>query len=67
MKKECWFCGRKLMEEAPELGKGWFKCECGATDIELPKVAKVNVTYQGVPWSMWFSGGWYEAKEKGYV
>lgn len=40
MKKECWSCGRNLMEEAPELGQGYFKCECGATWIKMPKVAK---------------------------
>jgi len=36
--KKCWFCGRKLMQEVPEFGRGWFKCECGATWSELPKV-----------------------------
>lgn len=27
------------MEEALELGRGWFKCECGATWIKMPELA----------------------------
>ncbi len=35
---KCWFCDRKLMREALDLGIGWFRCEgCGATWTELPK------------------------------
>lgn len=39
---KCWYCGKETMEEAPELGMGWFKCsECGATWIKMPELAEV--------------------------
>ena len=36
--KKCWSCDRNLMQEAPELGEGWFKCECGATYIKQTRL-----------------------------
>ena len=64
---ECWFCGRKLMGEAPDLGAGWFRCECGATWIEVPKVAQSDVTFHGVPWSQILKGGAREARRLGLI
>lgn len=33
--KRCWCCQKNAMKEAPELGRGWFKCqECGATGVK---------------------------------
>lgn len=32
---KCWNCQKNAMKEAPELGKGWRKCqECGATEVK---------------------------------
>ena len=36
--KECPFCGRDALVEAPHFGKHWFECSnCGATHNVLPK------------------------------
>ena len=34
----CWYCGKRGMTDAPELGRGWLKCpKCGTTYIQPPK------------------------------
>lgn len=36
---KCWYCDKDTMDEASELGPGWFKCcDCGATWIKMLKV-----------------------------
>ena len=38
---KCWFCEKGTMEEALDLGSGWFRCsECGATWIKMLDKAK---------------------------
>ena len=33
---KCWYCQEVNMDEAPELGSGWFQCSiCGATWIDV--------------------------------
>ena len=39
---KCWYCQEVIMDEAPELGKGWFQCSiCGATWIDVVKPFEV--------------------------
>lgn len=36
---KCPYCLWPKMDDAPDLGKGWFKCpSCGATWIEMPQL-----------------------------
>ena len=50
---KCWYCQEVIMDEAPELGKGWFQCSiCGATWIGIPKPdgwAKISKEPLGSP------------------
>lgn len=56
------------MEEASELGKGWFECfSCGATWIDTTHLGDGKLPFKGVPWDMWFGGGRREAKEMGFL
>ncbi len=39
---KCWFCEKETMEEAPDLGSGWFRCsKDGATWIKVSKPYQV--------------------------
>lgn len=41
---KCWYCGQETMEEAPNLGKGWFECSsCFATWIKVPKLGAETI------------------------
>lgn len=46
-KMRCWYCDRNLMNEAPDLGRGWFKCKgCGATWVKPLKLGPPCVTIE---------------------
>jgi len=47
---KCWFCHKETMEDAPDLGKGWFKCaHCGAT--HSPPLPEPGANSLGRTWT----------------
>lgn len=44
---KCWYCEGETMVEAPDLGKGWFKCSnCGGTWIRVPELGSPAATVE---------------------
>jgi len=63
-RRECWFCFTRLMERAPDLGWGWYKCSnCGATHVDIPTPigAPMSLTthqFEGYTRTAWKPNPW---------